>query len=57
MGGHYQVGNYETLDEVFEAWKAYIDEYVNFYHLWLVSGIITYDGNTELFNLSMRFSK
>ncbi len=57
MGGHTQFGEFYHLDEAMTFWFLTLNKYINEYHLWLKFGSITYNGDTSLYTLSMRFTK
>ena len=57
MGGHTQLGEFNTLDEAVRAWHETMEKCEGQYWLYFKSGqIVKYDPNGK-FQLSMRFTK
>lgn len=57
MGGHTQLGTFDTLQEAVKFWRECCQRYVNELHLYLAYGEITYDDRDKVYRLAMRFPK
>ena len=57
MGGHYQTGAFNSLQEAVHAWYEARRKCEDDYHLYFQYGEITYSDKDHKYRIAMRFTK